>query len=139
MDGRIENQSKSGIGNEEGTWPLMVRITYIDKDGVVHDNFSSSETSGWQHGFYARGTPGYLNGPEVNGADHSTKLEMGEWHHTDEANGHAPDKFISANLMADLDPAPARILQIKVGAAGWNYTSAADAISLVGAEPACVE
>ena len=45
MDGRINNQSKSGIGNGEGTWPLMVRITYIDQEGVVHDNFSSAETS----------------------------------------------------------------------------------------------
>ncbi|MDP7040580.1 MAG: choice-of-anchor D domain-containing protein [Myxococcota bacterium] len=139
MDGRINNQSKSGIGNDEGTWPLMVRITYIDQDGVVRDNFSSAESSGWQHGFYALGTPGYLNGPEVNGADHSTKLEMGQWHHTDEANGHAPDKFVSDNLMATLDPAPAKILAIKIGAAGWDYTSVADVVSLVGAEPACVE
>jgi hypothetical protein len=139
MDGRIKNQSKSGIGNGEGTWPLMVRITYIDSEGIIHDNFASAESSGWQHGFYALGTPGYLNGPEVNGANHSTKLEMGQWHHTDEVNGHAPDIFVSHNLMENLQPAPQKILKIKIGAAGWDYTSVADAVSLVGSQPACVE
>ena len=109
-DGKAMEQTLTGAGRTSGEFPVHFRVFYKDAEGMNHR---------WQHGLYYRGMH------EARFNNICTKVSQNTWHN-----------FASMNLM-DLDPPPAEIVRVEVGASGWSYQGRIDNVSIEASEPKC--
>ncbi|MDI7274367.1 MAG: FecR family protein [Anaerolineae bacterium] len=100
---KLVNQSLSGGGALGSEYPLMIRMRYRDQYGNENE---------WVQGFY------YEN-PLANPVGNARLYPRGAW-----------QLFESGNLLAVLDPRPARIVWLQVYASGWDYESMVRSISV---------
>lgn len=99
----VISQSLPGGGIYASEYPLMIRLRYRDEYGRENE---------WVQGFYV-GDPG------GNPTLHGIQVPRDNWY-----------LFESANLLQELNPKPAHIVQIRVYASGWDYESVLGSISL---------
>jgi hypothetical protein len=109
-DGKAMEQTLTGAGRTSGEYPVHFRVFYKDAAG---------QSQRWQHGLYYRGMH------EARYDAFSTKVTQNTWHN-----------YVSMNLM-DIDPPPAEIVRIEVGASGWAYQGRIDNVSMIASEPNC--
>ena len=103
-------QTLTGAGRTSGEFPVHFRVFYKDAEGMSRR---------WQHGLYYNG----MHDPMYDAI--ATKVSRNTW-----------SSYISLNLM-DIDPPPAEIVRVEVGASGWSYRGRIDNVSLVASEPKC--
>jgi len=109
-DGKAMEQSLTGAGRTSGEFPVHFRVFYKDAEG---------NSRRWQHGLYYRG----MHDAQFN--DVATKVSQNVWHN-----------YVSMNLM-DIEPAPAEIVRVEIGASGWSYQGRIDNVSVLASEPKC--
>ena len=109
-DGKAMEQTLTGAGRTSGEFPVHFRVYYKDAEGMSHR---------WQHGLYYNG----MHDPMYDAI--ATKIDRNIW-----------SSYLSLNLM-DMDPPPAEIVRVEVGASGWSYRGRIDNVSLVASEPKC--
>ena len=102
---QVEYQSLSGGGMMESEYPVIVKVTYRDKENRI---------GSWYHGFY---TENPLDFRVNNG----TKVAPGAWH-----------DFTQDLLALDINPAPAFIETLDIYAAGHDFQSAIAFVSVLG-------
>jgi len=101
---KVRYQQLSGGGYLASEYPLMIRLTYRD----AYD--SEAE---WIQGFFYQNVDG-------NPTTYGLQIPQDRWY-----------VFESDNLMDSLPVKPARIMSIRVYAAGWDYDSLVSDINLI--------
>jgi hypothetical protein len=107
FDAKISSQRPLGGGNDLATFPLVIKIQYVDIAGQQRE---------WSHGYYA-----YVDPANPVPAERGTLIDPDRWQHT-------------AFDLHSLSPLPKQITAIVVYASGSAYQTRIANISLTSSE-----
>jgi hypothetical protein len=107
FDAKITDQRPMGGGADESTFPLTIRLIYIDVDGQELE---------WEHGYYI-----YADPTHPVPTDRATKIDADTWQHT-------------VFDLRSLSPLPRQITTLVVYASGGGYQTRVANISLTSSE-----
>ncbi len=112
---RVDAQSIPFCGESGTECPVMIRITYLDAQGGMHE---------WLQGFYTLEGGGYSNVCNVcEGSPRHIQVPTGAWY-----------PYTSPDLIPELNRRgiqPATILRVDVYASGHSFRAAVDEVSLL--------
>ncbi len=112
---RVDAQSIPFCGESGTECPVMIRITYLDEQGGLHE---------WLQGFYTLEGGGYTNICSVcEGSPRHIQVPTGAWY-----------PYTSPDLLPELKKRgirPATILRVDVYASGHSFRAAVDEVSLL--------
>jgi hypothetical protein len=107
FDAKITDQRPLGGGDDQATFPLVIKLIYVDIQGREQE---------WSHGYYV-----YADPDRKTPAERGTRVEANRWQHT-------------VFDLRSLSPLPKQITAIVVYASGAAYQTRVANLSLTSSE-----